>query len=276
MEQQDQSLVDNQLVNDNSGDAQAPAEEAESAIVAELSAEDAPQNGELPLYAKERLGRMQKKHQKEMRRLQSQMTELQGRLAAQPQMQQQQPNYDDFGSEQSPSDMHQYVNHAVQAALRAKEDQERRAVEQQDHDHVQKQYESLAEHLDSASDEFDDFDDVVRGDNVPFTKHMRDAALLLPTSGAGSAAKVLYKLGKNPEELKRVSKLHPLDQARELLRLSHALDMGNGGSKEASEGYKPIGQLKHDPSYSSSGEISERTPMSELKRRARAGWKEKK
>ena len=35
--------------------------------------------------------------------------------------------------------------------------------------------------------EDEDFDDVVRGQDVPITAHMRDAALLLPHSGGGSA-----------------------------------------------------------------------------------------
>jgi hypothetical protein len=271
---QDSTLVNNQLENENV--AQAPAEEAPAEMVAEASAEEGAPNGELPPYAKERLGRMQKKHQKEMRRLQAQMAELQGRLATQPQQQPAQQQYDDYGSEQSPNDMHAYVNHAVQTALRAKEEQEHRAVQEQKKEHVNKQYEALADHLDSGSDMYDDFDDVVRGEKTPFTTHMRDGALLLPTSGSGSAAHVLYKLGKNPEELKRVSQLHPLDQARELIKLSRALEMGgNQEGKNSNSEYKPIGNIKNNPAYSSAQGITEQTPMSELKRRARNGWKEK-
>src|SRR6185369_15898284 len=93
--------------------------------------------------------------------------------------------------------------------------------------HVQKQYHGLHKHLDEVADRYNDFDDVVRGEEAPFTAHMRDAALLLPHSGPGSAGEVLYELGKNKSELERISKLHPIDQARELTMMSHALAKGH-------------------------------------------------
>ena len=107
------------------------------------------------------------------------------------------------------------IQRAVQAALMAKDQQQQQQQEAEKAQHVYKQYQNLENHLDSVADKYDDFDEVVRGNDVPFTPAMRDTALLLDNAGD-----VLYTLGKNPEELKRISQLHPLDQAKEMVKMS--------------------------------------------------------
>ena len=235
-------------------------EAMESLGVGEKGAEEALASDEphedLPKYAKERLGRQEKRHKKEMRDIQTQLAQLQAHI------QNQQPSIPEQ-YEAHPMNDDERIQRAVAAALRAKEDQERQAREAEKMAHVRKQYQALDEHLDNASGNYDDFDDVVRSHDAPFTEAMRDAALLLP-----NAADVLYKLGKNKDELKRISTLHPLDQAKEMVKLSHALIAGNGNKQSA----RPIGQIKSNP-VTSRGAINENTSVSELRQRMKAGWK---
>lgn len=262
-----------------------------AAAPAPAGAESPPDIGEdgLPKYAKERIGKLQKRYDRDMRRMQGQLSMLQSQLAStaqpQPQAFAQQPDQSMMGGPQSmqaqppmgaPAGVQDYVQQAVAAALQAQEQQKRMAQQQQEAAYVQSQYGALQNHLDQVGNEqYDDFDEVVRGDSVPFTGAMRDASLFLPQSGPGAAAHVLYKLGKNPNELKRISELPQIDQARELLRLSRALEMGEGGGGSGSnaQAHRPIGQIKSNPAIQNASAINENTPMEELKRRAKAGWK---
>lgn len=231
-----------------------------------------------PLYVQKRLKRQERAHAKELRGMRDQIRQLSERL------QQPRDAYDqpERGADQyaaggedtiAAGDMNQVISRAVSQALRAKEDEERRAKDAQALEHVQRQYDSLNDHLDSLSDKYDDFDDVVRGERVPFTSSMREASLVLPTSGRGSAGEVLYKLGKNRSELERISKLHPLDQAKEMIKLSMALMGGQNGDESNRSPQRTLSQIKSNPSAYSSQDITERTPISELRQRMKAGWK---
>ena len=216
---------------------------------------------ELPAFAKERLGRQEKRHKRELRELRQQMQQLmqtQNACMANNNAYSPQPN------PQGNGEMDDQIQRAVAAALRAKEDQERQGKEAEKAAHVHKQYQNLQDHLDSAADKYDDFDEVVRGDNVPFTSAMRDAALLLDNPGD-----VLYKLGKNKPELERIAKLHPLDQAREMVKLSTALMSGSGKQGSAP---RTIGQIKNSPVPSPG--INDNTPAAEIRARMKSGnWK---
>ncbi len=163
-------------------------------------------------------------------------------------------------------DMATHIQSAVNQVLAHKDMEERRVKEMEHRAHIEKQYQDLHKHLDGAADKYDDFDDVVRGD-TPYTTHMRDAALLLPRSGAGSAAETLYKLGKNPEELDRIRSLPPIDQARELHALSHALV--RGAENKSSPESRPMGGIKSNPVVNYA--ITDKTPPSEIRARMRAG-----
>jgi len=160
------------------------------------------------------------------------------------------------------------IQKAVRFALGAKEHEERQAREAQSHAHVQKQYERLHNEFDKASDKYDDFDDVVRGDDVPFTPHVRDALLLVE-----NPADVAYRLGKNKSELERISRLHPIDQAREVNKLSHSLMSGNGAKASAQTKANPLGNIRNNPAHSSTA-VTDKTPPSVIRARMKAGtWK---
>jgi hypothetical protein len=215
---------------------------------------------ELPAFAKERLGRQEKRHKKELRDLRQQMQML---------MQSQQGGSQGYAPTQSPQDagmggQDDQIQRAVQAALQAKDMQAKQMEEAEKAAHVHKQYQNLEEHLDSAADKYDDFDEVVRGNDVPFTPAMRDASLLLDNPGD-----VLYKLGKNRDELKRISRLHPLDQAKEMVKLSVALMNPVSRSSNAP---KTMGQIKStpvNPQY-----VNDQTPVGDIRARMKSGtWK---
>jgi hypothetical protein len=217
---------------------------------------------DLPLAAKAQIGKMQKRHQRDMRRMEERLQQAEMRAQnAQPntvmdqQATQSQGIPGQMMGQMNPNDIHQAVNQVLQ---------QREAQERQQH--LQKQYQKLNDHLDKGADKYDDFDEVVRG-NTPFTPQMRDAALMID-----NPADVLYKLGKNPDELERIAKLHPLDQAREITKLSFALMSGKDASSGASP-VKTMNPIKSQP-VTNTRAVSEKTPISELRQRMRdRTWK---
>ena len=133
---------------------------------------------------------------------------------------------------------------------------------------MQKQYHRLNNEFDKASDKYEDFDEIVRGDDTPFTPHVRDALLLVE-----NPAEVAYRLGKNRSELERISQLHPLDQAREVNKLSFAL-MNGKDTKTSTSKVNPLGNVRQNPAAHSSGAITDKTPPSVIRQRMKAGtWK---
>jgi hypothetical protein len=213
------------------------------------------------LAVQKRIKQLKRAHEREMREMQSRMDAMQSQ--SQPNfMQDQQMN----PNEASNGGVDDAIHKAVSYALQHRDMEERKAKDMQSQQHIAKQYQELQKHLDSTSDKYDDFDDVVRGD-APFTAHMRDAALMLPKKGPGSAGEVLYKLGKDPESLERISKLHPVDQASELVALSHALI--SGGEQKGSAN-RPLGQIKSNPVVNSAG-VNDKTPVSDIRARMKQG-----
>lgn len=217
-----------------------------------------------PLYVQKRLKQQKRAHDREIREMQARMQELQSQIGHQ------NPQSFDANPYAQPNDgqgVDETISKAVSFALAQRDAEERKAKQAEAAQSLSKQYEQLHRHLDNVADKYDDFDDVVRADHVPMTSTIRDAALLLPRQGAGSAGEVLYKLGKNPEELKRISKLYPHEQASELIALSHAL-MSGGENK--GERKPPLGQVKSNPVVNSAG-VTEKTPVSSIRDRMKKG-----
>lgn len=221
---------------------------------------------ELPEFAKKKLGMQQKRHKKEMRQLQSQIDDLRSHMGSRPEPTNSPEQPMNAYSSQPQGGMDDQIQRAVAMALRAKEDQERKVKDAEKMQHVHKQYQALQDHLDNASNQYDDFDEVVRSPDAPFTETMRDTALLIPNPG-----EVFYKLGKNRDELKRISSLHPLDQAKEIVKMSVAM-MSSTGNKGQSA-VKTIGQIKNSPVTNASGAVNENTSVGELRKRMKDGWK---
>jgi len=226
-----------------------------------------------PYGVKKRLGMQAKKHQRELRQMHEKLMHLESQLSngsgnnhhspynSNPYPSPGQPNPPGMTEEER-------IEKAVRFALGAKEHEERQARDAERQAHVHKQYQRLNNEFDRASDKYEDFDDVVRGDDVPFTPHVRDALLLVE-----NPAEVAYKLGKNKSELERISRLHPLDQAREVNKLSFSLMNGNSGKVNSATKANPLGEIKANPAHSS-GAVTDKTPASAIRARMKAGtWK---
>lgn len=227
-------------------------------------------NGEDPYSVKKRLGMQAKKHAREMRQMQEQLAQLQSQMFNPNQTSYHQEPQNPFpspGQPSAPGDAEEdRIRRAVTYALQAKEQEAQKAKQMEQAQHVQKQYQRLNNELDKGSDKYDDFDDVVRGNDVPFTQSIRDALLLVD-----NPADVAYKLGKNRDELSRISQLHPVDQAREVNKLSFALMGGNSG-KSASNSTNPMSSPKPNPT-SASGAAGNKTASS-IRAQLKAGtWK---
>ena len=258
---QDMSGNDTENVSVGVGDVDGPKEEI---VDHEISEGEGNKND--PLYVQKRLKRERRNHEREIRELQARMDQMQSQLQPNQSMQQPQQGPQDFG-QQNPGNM-DMIQQAVGYALQQREMEERKARENEAQQHIVKQYQDLNRHLDQTSDKYDDFEDVVRGD-AQFTAHMRDAALMLPKKGPGSAGEVLYRLGKNPEELKRIGQLPAIDQAKEVVALSHALISG-GENKQSQSTSRPLGNVKSNPVVNSMG-INDKTPISDIRTRMKQG-----
>ncbi len=248
------------------GMIESPKEDGASDEVASES--EGQESSHDPLYVQKRLKQKQRAHDREMREVHAKMAEMQARLNNQSQPPNQAMNpYDGQGAGMQPGSVEESIHKAVSYALGQKDMEERKAREAQQAAHVNKQYRELHKHLDSMGDKYDDFHDVVLSDDAQFTPAMRDYAMTLPKSGKGSAGEVLYNLGKNQDELTRIANLHPLDQASEMMKLSHALISG-GESKSPAP--RPLGQIKSNP-VSNSHVVTDKTPVSSIRQRMKEG-----
>lgn len=232
------------------------------------SAEEGTHDSNDPAWVKKRLGMQAKKHAREMRQVHDRIAEMQSMLEGnESQKAHQMTNsYPSAGQPPAPGmNEEERIRHAVHLALGMKEHEERQAREAEHHNHVSKQYQRLNDEFDRASEKYDDFDDVVRGDDIPFSPHVRDALLLVD-----NPADVAYKLGKNRVELERISKLHPLDQAREVNKLSFSLMGGNSGKQSSPNKANPLGSIRANPT-GHTGAITDKTPASVIRARMKAG-----
>lgn len=238
MRSNDGSMVEEQ--NEGMGIDTTSAEEDSSQQVAEGESD--------PYSVKKRLGMQAKKHQREMRALKEQIANLQAHVTS-PNFQEHPTNpYTSPGQPTPPGNAEEErIQRAVRYAFEAKDAEERRAKEAESAAHVHKQYQRLHDEFDRASDKYQDFDETVRGDEVPFTTAIRDALLLVD-----NPADVAYKLGKNRQELSRISQLHPIEQAREVNKLSFGLMGGNSGRAPNSARTTPMNPIRSNPANNSS------------------------
>lgn len=225
------------------------------------------EHDELPEAAKKRLGMQEKRHKKEMKRMQQQLNEVRQHLGSRPEpMNSPENGMNPYTSQPEEGSMDDTVYKAVARAMELQKMQEKQAKDQEKMQHVHKSYKALEESLDNGSDKYEDFDHIVKSEDAPYTDAMRDASLLIE-----NAPEVLYHLGKDKEKLKRISELHPLEQAKEVIKLSMALASGNGGKQGHSSNTKPLGQVKNNPVTSSN--VNEATSVGELRKRMREGGK---
>lgn len=126
----------------------------------------------------------------------------------------------------------------------------------------------LQNNLESGYEKYDDFDEVVMADNVPFTESMRDiAAVMIPNPDD-----VLYAIAKDRNELSRISKLQPRQQAREMVKLSGLLLNKRQDNKPAHP-VRNIKPINNNPVKTPTREITDRSSVSDIRRRLKNNWK---
>jgi len=217
--------------------------------------------------AKKRLKAQSMSHERELREVRNQMEALKQQFS-QPHQQASHGNPYETGN----GNVDEQIHKAVSYALQHKELEEQKAREAESKAHVHRQYKELQKHLDNMGDRYDDFHDVVFGEDTKFTPAMRDYSMTLPKSGKGAAGEVLYHLGKNPQELERIGRLHPIDQASEMMKLSHALIAG--GESKANQSARPLGSIKTNPVSNRSHIVTDKTPVGDIRARMKSGsWK---
>lgn len=236
-------------------------EQIENVESSEQPSEEKQTKEEIPTWVKEKLGKEKKRHTKEIRALKEQIAAMQSMLGSNQtsndvQATQMRDPY--TGDEIKPGSVQEEVYKALQSALLANKQQEAKQKELEKLAVVKQSYNRLQEEMENASEVYEDFDEIVRDDNAPFTPAMRDTAALL-----SNPVDVLYKLGKNRDELNRIASLHPIQQAQEMIKLSFDL---MGQKKNTSSAPKPITPLKNNSAISSTARITEKSSVSEIRK----------
>jgi len=237
--------------------------------VAESASEhpDAPEKDELPAFAKKKLGMQEKRHKKEMRQMRQQLDEMSARIGSRPEPQNSpESGMNPYTSQPEEGGMNNQIYAAVSKALQMQKEQENQAKEHERMQHVHNQYRALEDHLDNGSEKYEDFDDVVKSDDAPYSKAMRDAALLV-----SNPAETLYHIGKDRDKLKKISELHPLEQAREVIKMSIALMGGDHKPNNNGSSPKPLGSIKNNPV--NNRVVNENTSVGDIRKRMRDGGK---
>ena len=260
--------------DDNVMDGGVGPGDAEEQGVSQEDQNYAPQEEGYTESMRKRIHAQAKKHQREMRQMQEQILHMQSMSAnaesANPANHQPHNPYPSPGQPNPPAmSEEERIQKAVRYALGAKDHEEKQAKAAEHQAHVHKQYKRLNDEFDKASEKYEDFDDVVRESDAPFTDHVRDALLLVK-----NPAEVAYRLGKNKSELERISRLHPIDQAQEVIDLSHALRTGSDKKpNSAPTKSNPLGSVRANPAHSSTA-VTDKTPPSAIRARMKAGtWK---
>ena len=257
---QDLSENDTDVMPDESGGTAEDGQQEVAQSDGQDGAEVYPEGAAKRPSGWQRLKRKNQEHEREIRGLHARIAQMQSAQPAQQMGYDTQPQGNLGGDET--------IQKAVSYALQQRDLQERKAKDAQQQEVLANEYQQLQQHLDKTSDKYDDFDDVVRSNTAPFTPTIRDTSLLLPKDGPGSAGEVLYKLGKNPEELHRISQLYPHQQAAEVIKLSQALM--SGGAKNNAQSPRPLGTVKANPVVNSVG-VNEKTPPSQIRALMKAG-----
>lgn len=136
-----------------------------------------------------------------------------------------------------------------EAAEKTKADDAARVKKQQE-DEGKALAESWAEKTSKAKEKYDDYDSVALNDDLPVNQAM-GAAIMQADNGAD----VLYWLGQNHDQAKRISGLTPMQVAIEIGRISASLENTKPEVSKAAEPIKPVGS-KSNATSKAPGEMS--------------------
>lgn len=224
-----------------------------------------------PASIQKRLGMQAKKHSREIRALHDRIAEMTNVIQGLSPADSNAGHVFNSPGQPSPvaSSEEERIQHAIRVAMDMKAAEERKAHHEAAKAHVHQQYQRLADDFEKASEKYDDFHDVVMDSSTPFTHAMKDTMLLID-----NAPDVAYRLAKNKSELERISKLHPLDQAREVTKLSFSLMNGRDNKQHSTAGKaEPLNMMRGSQVVTDPA-ITDRTSSSAIRERMKKGtWK---
>jgi len=192
-----------------------------------------------------RYKRIARANEKKARRTARELREAQQRLqaieqgAAKPSKAVDTPRPEEF------DDREDYLVARAKHELRQEQAQtERKSNEDKAQAELRELVTSFEGHLDDIADEFEDFDEVIQhasSQDVRITDEMAQAMMEAGESGA----RIMYQLGKDPDEALRISKLSPLGQARAIGRLEAKLSQpASKPAKRQSKAPPPVAPIK--------------------------------
>lgn len=139
-----------------------------------------------------------------------------------------------------------YMNQVQQNQSRLAQEQQAKAEQERKSRDLQELNNSFEKSVESALERYDDYENVITGAN--FSDSILDASRIVPNAGD-----LLYRLGKNPKELERISRLSPYMQAQELMKHSMAM-AANSNLSKAPPPAKPVDEAPGQSSLSVSAE----------------------
>lgn len=105
--------------------------------------------------------------------------------------------------------------------------------------HQQQVAEAFADREDSARERYQDYDNVVYNQNVPITE-----AMAMAIREADNGPDIAYFLGANPDDARRISRLNPFLQAKEIGRIEQRLAAEPPAPRKQSSAPAPIRPVK--------------------------------
>lgn len=219
----EKTMIEETNVLMQDGQPQAVEEILGAEVAGEDGVTEEPSDGELKGTVKKRLGQQEKRHKREIRALQDQVSQMQQFIMQKQSGNQQQPMQDNSEMQQQPQQPmqgQQFYDPHREMDIRRLEDDFNRDIAK-------------------TSEKYDDFDDIVSNPRLPFSQSLKEIFHVLDNPG-----EVIYALGNNIDELYRISQLSQHAQAKEVLKLSKALTMKEKSAPKAQQTAKVMGQLK--------------------------------
>ena len=231
-------------------EAAAPAPELGATATPEPAETSTPEETEPKTFTQEELDEIVSKRlakaERKIRREWQQAQEAQRQAPAEA------PDPDEYGDVESYAEA--LANHKADLILARREEKQ----------HQVKLQTTYEEREDAARERYNDFQQVVYKQPVDGGPSITDAMLEV-IMGSDHGPEIAYHLGKNVEASRRIARLDPLSQARELGRIEATLGEARPARKTSSapEPIKPVGGRSSSPAYSASDPRSDSLPIAE-------------
>lgn len=208
------------------------------------------QYNELPDYAKKRLKRQDAQHYRDMQardklinELKEEMNQVKSMIHDAASQNSSDDDADDSQSSFSGLSEDQISEMILNGMEKAEKTKKEKATQAEQERYYNEHLTNFAKKLEDASTKYDDFDIAVN-QNENFTPAIVNATMSMP-----NGTEVLYKLGKNSKELRRISSLPPHEQQNEVIKLGytlHAVGSLDGNDEEPNPS-NPLPEMRGQP-----------------------------